>query len=454
MERATENDKVKTLEEENEGLRSNQAKEKAKLAALETEKNRLTGENDRIQTLEAENEELRQDQVRKMAEVEAFQAEHDRLKWEKAAESEKIQALSGEIEGLKVAMQKAKADEEEKEASASGPMPWETEEDLADLRPLEVLEVMSAEELTGAQRARLHELCVEEMRGELKEKTKEHVDLLDDYNSNKKALDWANIKLKVDEDKVKEAAAKVEGLEAELRKVGEEGAAMKDTDEVAKENGELKSRLQTVLVELASAKVSLERGGGEAVKRARALEKELEFERGERHRLKDRLRRMQSEKMDSTIAIPANMARGRSKARDLTSEMALQESTEEEQEQAKTTAAAAAAAATAELPKIDCADKAAYEKLVDSLKDAEWSCGSGVAKELALEAAQVRVTVLERRLAQAEEEREHFHAKAREYKARMVAEGQQQKQKQQAQVGRKGIYWGKCSKILVYTMQW
>ena len=77
-----------------------------------------------------------------------------------------------------------------------------------------------------------------------------------------------------------------------------------------------------------------------------------------------------------------------------------------------------------------------------------------MAKELALEAAQVRVTVLERRLARAEEEREHFHAKAREYKARMVAEGQQQKQKQQAQVGRKGIYWGKCSKILVYTMQW
>ena len=52
-------------------------------------------------------------------------------------------------------------------------------------------------------------------------------------------------------------------------------------------------RLQTVLVELATAKVSLERGGGEAEKRARALEKELEFERGERHRLKDRLRRMQ-----------------------------------------------------------------------------------------------------------------------------------------------------------------
>ena len=39
--------------------------------------------------------------------------------------------------------------------------------------------------------------------------------------------------------------------------------------------------------------------------------------------------------MDSTIAIPANMARGRSKARDLTSEMALQESAEEEQEQEK-----------------------------------------------------------------------------------------------------------------------
>ena len=70
------------------------------------------------------------------------------------------------------------------------------------------------------------------------------------------------------------------------------------------------------------------------------------------------------------------------------------------------------------------------------MPSAEWSCGSGVAKELALEAAQVRVTVLERRLARAEEEREHFHAKAREYKARMVAEAQQQQKQQQAQVGR------------------
>ena len=37
--------------------------------------------------------------------------------------------------------------------------------------------------------------------------------------------------------------------------------------------------------------------------------------------------------MDSTIAIPANMARGRSKARDLTTEMALQESAEEEEQE-------------------------------------------------------------------------------------------------------------------------
>ena len=54
-----------------------------------------------------------------------------------------------------------------------------------------------------------------------------------------------------------------------------------------------------------------------------------------------------------------------------------------------------------------------------------------MAKELALEAAQVRVAVLERRLARAEEEREHFHAKAKEYKGRMLAQAegpQQQKQ--------------------------
>ena len=65
---------------------------------------------------------------------------------------------------------------------------------------------------------------------------------------------------------------------------------------------------------------------------------------------------------------------------------------------------------------------------------AEWSCGSGVAKELALEAAQVRVTVLERRLARAEEEREHFHAKAKEYKAKMMGKAVEQQQ-QQKKVG-------------------
>ena len=76
--------------------------------------------------------------------------------------------------------------------------------------------------------------------------------------------------------------------------------------------------------------------------------------------------------------------------------------------------------------RIDCADKAAYEKVVDSLRDAEWSCGSGVAKEMALEAAQARVTALERKVAMLEEEKDHYHGKAREYKAKMVAAQQQQ----------------------------
>ena len=57
-----------------------------------------------------------------------------------------------------------------------------------------------------------------------------------------------------------------------------------------------------------------------------------------------------------------------------------------------------------------------------------------MAKELALEAAQVRVAVLERRLARAEEEREHFHAKAKEYKGRMLAQ-EAEGQQQQKQVG-------------------
>ena len=53
-----------------------------------------------------------------------------------------------------------------------------------------------ADELTFAQRAKLHELCIEEMKEELKGKTQKYIELLDEFNAAKKELDRANLKLK------------------------------------------------------------------------------------------------------------------------------------------------------------------------------------------------------------------------------------------------------------------
>ena len=81
------------------------------------------------------------------------------------------------------------------EGGCGDPMPWETDEDLLDLKPLEILDCV-ADELTFAQRAKLHELCIEEMKDELKGKTQKYIELLDEFNAAKKELDRANLKLK------------------------------------------------------------------------------------------------------------------------------------------------------------------------------------------------------------------------------------------------------------------
>ena len=69
-----------------------------------------------------------------------------------------------------------------------------TYEELVE-KPLEVLDCV-ADELTFAQRAKLHELCIEEMKDELKGKTQKYIELLDEFNAAKKELDRANLKLK------------------------------------------------------------------------------------------------------------------------------------------------------------------------------------------------------------------------------------------------------------------
>ena len=71
------------------------------------------------------------------------------------------------------------------EGGCGDPMPWETDEDLLDLKPLEILDCV-ADELTFAQRAKLHELCIEEMKDELKGKTQKYIELLDEFNAAKK----------------------------------------------------------------------------------------------------------------------------------------------------------------------------------------------------------------------------------------------------------------------------
>jgi chromosome segregation ATPase len=87
--------------------------------------------------------------------------------------------------------------EAEKKFEESGPMPWETDEDLHDLKPLEILDCM-ADELSFVHKAKLHEMCIEEMKDELKTKTQQYIELLDDYSATKKELDRANLKMKCD----------------------------------------------------------------------------------------------------------------------------------------------------------------------------------------------------------------------------------------------------------------
>jgi hypothetical protein len=49
-------------------------------------------------------------------------------------------------------------------------MPWETDDDLKSLSPMEVRDVV-LDELTPKEKARLNELCIEEMKQELLKKT-------------------------------------------------------------------------------------------------------------------------------------------------------------------------------------------------------------------------------------------------------------------------------------------
>ena len=46
-------------------------------------------------------------------------------------------------------------------------------------------------------RAKLHEMCIGEMKEELKGKTQKHIELLDAFNAAKKELDRANLRYDV-----------------------------------------------------------------------------------------------------------------------------------------------------------------------------------------------------------------------------------------------------------------
>ena len=49
-------------------------------------------------------------------------------------------------------------------------MPWEVDDDLKSLTPMEVRDVV-LDELTKKEKAKLNELCIEEMQQELMKKT-------------------------------------------------------------------------------------------------------------------------------------------------------------------------------------------------------------------------------------------------------------------------------------------
>ena len=127
----------------------------------------------------------------KEKELKALAEDVDKL----TLENQMLKSSAANGEGAAKELEAAKLALKKYEEGGSGPMPWETDEDLLDLKPLEVLDCV-ADELTFAQRAKLHELCIEEMKDELKGKTQKYIELLDEFNAAKKELDRANLKLK------------------------------------------------------------------------------------------------------------------------------------------------------------------------------------------------------------------------------------------------------------------
>ena len=111
------------------------------------------------------------------------------------SENLELKSSAANNDGVAKELEEARQSLKRYEEGGSGPMPWETDEDLLDLKPLEILDCV-ADELTFAQRAKLHELCIEEMKDELKGKTQKYIELLDEFNAAKKELDRANLKLK------------------------------------------------------------------------------------------------------------------------------------------------------------------------------------------------------------------------------------------------------------------
>ena len=109
-------------------------------------------------------------------------------------ENHELKSSAGNNDGIAKELDEARQALKKYEDGSSGPMPWETDEDLLDLKPLEILDCV-ADELTFMQRAKLHELCIEEMKDELKGKTQKYIELLDEFNANKKELDRANLRL-------------------------------------------------------------------------------------------------------------------------------------------------------------------------------------------------------------------------------------------------------------------
>lgn len=102
----------------------------------------------------------------------------------------------------------------------NAPMPWESDPDLADLSATELLDIFSDPgELTFRERAKLHELCVQELEAVVRDKSKRILAILNDHNEVKKELERANLKLKAAGVKVKVDAGD-EQLSAAVKKAG------------------------------------------------------------------------------------------------------------------------------------------------------------------------------------------------------------------------------------------